>query len=211
MTITYLNEVDSTQTYLKSLIQNSSIILPHAVSADIQTAGLGSRDNSWIGYQGNLFLSFAIKLNDIPKDLKIESASIYYAYILKEVLELENSKVWIKWPNDFYIDDFKIGGMITNIVNDTIICGVGINLVQSPLEAKSLDIEISKENLIFSYFKHIERKISWKQVFSKYKLEFHLNKKFHINKKNSKISLLEASLNEDGSIMINNERIYSLR
>lgn len=56
---------------------------------------------------GNLFFSFVLKRNDLPSDLQIQSASIYFSYILKEVLALEGSKIWLKWPNDFYIDNKK--------------------------------------------------------------------------------------------------------
>ena len=42
-------------------IKAKEIEIPHAVVAKKQTAGIGSRSNSWIGEDGNLFLSFAIK------------------------------------------------------------------------------------------------------------------------------------------------------
>ncbi len=177
----------------------------------MQTEGVGSRDNSWTGLEGNLFLSFAISLKDLPKDLKLESSSIYFSYLLKDVLTNLNSSVWIKWPNDFYIDNAKIGGMITNIVGDSLLCGVGINLVSSPDGFKNLDIAINREKLLALYFKNIEKKVSWKQVFSKYKLEFPLNQKFYTHNNNLKISLADAKLQSDGSIVINGERIYSSR
>ena len=211
MKIIYLDSVESTQTYLKNLIKKEELELPLAVSANIQTNGLGSRNNSWIGYRGNLFLSFAIKLKDLPKDLKLESASIYFAYILKETLEKENSKVWLKWPNDFYIADEKIGGMITNIVSDILICGVGINLIEAPTNFNKIDINISKEKLLNNYLKNIENFNSWKQIFSKYKLEFDLNKNLFTHDKHNKFPLSTALLQDDGSIEINGERIYSLR
>jgi len=211
VTTTYLKNVDSTQVYLKKLLQNKNLQLPHAVVADMQTNGLGSRDNSWQGMKGNLFLSFAIPLDSLPDDLKIESSSIYFAYILKDVLNNLNSLVWLKWPNDFYINDFKIGGMITNVVGTTLVCGIGLNLVSSPYEFTILDIKISKDKLLKEYFKKIEKKLLWKQVFSKYKLEFYRNKKFYTHNKSLKISMDNASLQEDGSIIINGERIYSLR
>ena len=52
-----------------------------------------------------IFFSFAIKIDELPTDLKLESASIYFAYLLKETLYELGSCVWLKWPNDFYIDD----------------------------------------------------------------------------------------------------------
>jgi len=209
--IIYLKSIDSTQTYLKSRIQTKELQAPVAVVADIQTNGLGSRDNTWRSYEGNLFLSFAIKLKSLPKDLKLESASIYLAYILKETLENLYSKVFLKWPNDFMIEDKKIGGMITNIVDDTLICGVGLNLLTAPKEFNILDIKIDKKTLLDKYFKNLENNLSWKQIFSKYELEFYGNKFFYTHNNNHKISLKDAKLEEDGSILINGERIHSLR
>ncbi|MCD6432555.1 MAG: biotin--[acetyl-CoA-carboxylase] ligase [Sulfurimonas sp.] len=211
MKITYLETVASTQTYLKELLQERSFELPHAIVANIQTDGIGSRGNLWSGMDGNLFLSFAISLDSLPKDLKLESASIYFAYLLKETLRELNSFTWLKWPNDFYIDDVKIGGMITNIVGATLVCGVGLNLVDSPKEFATLDIKISKDELLKKYFKKVEKKVSWKQVFSKYKLEFYRNQNFFTYKNSLKISLDNAILQSDGSIINNGERIYSLR
>lgn len=211
MTITYLETLDSTQSYLKKLIQDKNVILPHAVVCDLQTNGVGSRNNSWEGLPGNLFLSFALPIENLPKDLQLESSSIYFSFLLKEVLTSLNSKVWLKWPNDFYVDDFKIGGMITNIVNNSIICGVGINLLDSPKGFKCLDISISREVLLDKYFKLIEKKISWKQIFSIYKIEFARNQKHFTHNNNLKISLNDAVLENDGSITVNGERIYSTR
>jgi len=209
--IFYLKTVNSTQKYLKNLILESEIKESLAVASDIQTDGIGSRDNTWLGLDGNLFLSFAIKLKDLPDDLKLESASIYFAYILKDTLQDLESKLWLKWPNDFYINNKKIGGMITTVVKDFIVCGVGLNLVNSPQNFTILDIKIQRNELLKRYIKNIEKKFTWKQIFSKYKLNFYLNQKFYTHNKKLRISLEDAKLQEDGSIIINNERIYSLR
>ncbi|MDB2562139.1 biotin--[acetyl-CoA-carboxylase] ligase [Sulfurimonas sp.] len=211
MKITYLESIDSTQSYLKELIAKNKVKAPCAVVAKTQTNGVGSRNNQWLGMDGNLFLSFAIPLELLPKDLKLESASIYFAYILKSVLDDLNSSVWLKWPNDFYIDDRKIGGMITNIVSNTVICGVGLNLVSSPDDFTTLDIKISKEELVGKYLENIEKYISWKQVFSKYKIEFCRNKNFFTHVNEEKISLGKVELQSDGSIKYNGKRIYSTR
>jgi len=209
--ILYLESIDSTQTYLKKLLKEKKVKSPYAVVALEQTAGLGSRENSWIGMRGNLFLSFSIELSELPSDLQIESSSLYFAYLLKEVFYENKSNIWLKWPNDFYIENQKVGGMITNIVDNTLVCGVGINLLYAPENFKSLDIKISREKLLHSFFKKIKKKLLWKQVFSKYKLEFHKNRDFFTHVQEKKISLADVNLEEDGSILINGERIYSLR
>lgn len=209
--ILYLKEIGSTQKYLKELIKTKEIELPFAVVTDVQTNGVGSRGNSWNSLDGNLFLSFAIELKNLPKDLKLESASIYFAYILKITLESLNSQVWIKWPNDFYVKDKKVGGMITNIVDNVLICGVGLNLIKQPRRFEKLDIEVNREELLQKYFRNIEKSISWKQVFSKYELEFCKNKNFFTHDQDLRIPLEGVKLHSDGSIISNGKRIYSLR
>jgi BirA family biotin operon repressor/biotin-[acetyl-CoA-carboxylase] ligase len=209
--IHYLNSIDSTQRYTKEQIKNKNKKPPFAVFTTLQTNGIGSRKNTWEGLEGNLFLSFAITQEELPSDLKLESASIYFSYLLKEVLQEYGSSVWIKWPNDFYIGESKIGGMITNLVDGVLICGVGINLVKNPKGFEKLDIEVDIEDLLKNYFKKVEKKVLWKQVFSKYKLEFYKNQNFSTHTNNLQIPLADASLQEDGSIVLNGERIYSLR
>ena len=211
MQIRYLESVDSTQKYLKELLVSQKVNPPYAVVSNSQTNGVGSRNNSWSGMDGNLFLSFTIHLDELPNDLKLESSSIYFSYLLQKTLFELGSKVWLKWPNDFYIDDLKLGGMITNIVGNSLVCGVGLNLVNSPDGFGTLDIKIQREELLQKYFTNIEKKISWKQVFSKYKLEFYRNQKFFTHNNSLRISLDKATLESDGSIIVNNKRIYSLR
>jgi BirA family biotin operon repressor/biotin-[acetyl-CoA-carboxylase] ligase len=201
----------STQEHLKTLLKNNEKSAPLAVTCRYQTQGIGSRGNSWEGFDGNLFVSFALPLEMLPSDLKLESASIYFAYLLMQSLREFGSKLWLKWPNDFYIKDKKIGGMITSLQDQNIVCGFGLNLVASPEEFDILDIVIDKEILLQSYFAHLEKKISWKQVFSNYELEFHANKGYFTHIKNNKIYLNDAKLESDGSLSIKGERMYSLR
>lgn len=209
--ILYLDEVGSTQIYLKELLQTKKYIAPFAVLAQMQTNGIGSRNNKWSGYRGNLFLSFVLPIDKLPSDLKLESASIYFAYLFKETLNEFGSQLFLKWPNDFYLNKKKIGGMVTTIVGENIICGVGINLIAAPEGFDRLDISIDKKTLLEKYFAKVEKKVLWKKVFRKYKLEFQSNYKFFVHVNNQKVSLSNAKLEDDGSLTINGERIYSLR
>ncbi len=211
MQILWFDSLPSTQTYLKEKLKNLELKAPIAVVADLQTDGIGSRGNSWMGLEGNLFFSFAISRHNLPNDLLLESASIYFAYILKEVLEEEGSMLWLKWPNDFYLRKTKIGGVITFMRENDLICGMGLNLLDSPEGFDNLDIKIDKKELLDKFFKKIENKTSWKQIFSKFKVEFVKSKQHYTTVANNKISLDEAELNSDGSLSINGERIYSLR
>ena len=199
MEIIYFKELESTQKYLLENLKPNICIW-----TDNQTNGIGSRGNSWIGESGNLFFSFAVKQNSLPEDLPIQSISIYYMYQLKILLNDIGSKVKFKWPNDLYLEN-KVGGIISNIKNDIIIIGIGLNTHKS-INFESIDIDIDNEDILKLYFRYLDKKLKWKDIFESYKKEFYKNK-FITNG----IDLTKSKLNDDGSIEINNERIYSLR
>ena len=211
MEIIYLNEVDSTHTYLKNYIKNNSYKNPIAVVTQNQTNGIGSRSNSWEGLKGNLFFSFAIDKLMLPSDLPIQSSSIYFSYILRDVLEAVGSKIWLKWPNDFYIENKKIGGTITNLSNNIFFCGIGLNLKYVNNNFGYLDMEFDIKKYLNLYFDKLESKISWKQIFSKYSLEFEKSRQMETTINNQKKSLEHSILNDDGSIYIDNKKVFSLR
>ena len=211
MEIFYLKEVDSTHTYLKNYIKNYSYKNAIAVVTQNQTNGIGSRSNIWEGVNGNLFFSFVIHKSMLPQDLPLQSSSIYFSYILKDLLASLGSKVWLKWPNDFYIDDKKIGGTITNFSNELLYCGIGLNLNFVNEDFGNLDIELNINKHLNLYFHEVESKISWKRIFSKYTIEFKKSKRMETTINNQKISLEQSVLNSDGSIYIDNKKVFSLR
>ncbi len=211
MEIIYLKSINSTHTYLKEFIQTNGYKKPLAVATNNQTDGIGSRDNKWVGFKGNLFFSFVIHKSLLPEDLPIQSYSIYFSFLLKEVLEKLGSNVWLKWPNDFYINENKIGGTITNIKGDLIFCGIGLNLVAIENTYSSLDIDVDIEGLLKEYFFYVLRKKTWKQIFSKFSIEFEKSKVYKTTIDDKKVSLKTAQLNGDGSIFIDNKKVFSLR
>jgi BirA family biotin operon repressor/biotin-[acetyl-CoA-carboxylase] ligase len=209
--IFYLKSVNSTHKYLQDYISKNGYTNPIAVFTKYQLDGIGSRDNSWIGKKDNFYLSFVIDKDLLPNDLKIQSASIYFSYILKEIFENKGSKVFLKWPNDFYIDDKKIGGTITTLKSNLLYCGIGINLKNISDDFGHLDILIDIEEVLSNYFNSLEKYPKWKYIFSKYLIEFHLNKKYFVTVENRKVSMKDSILNNDGSLQIDNKKVFSSR
>ncbi|SFV71142.1 Biotin-protein ligase [hydrothermal vent metagenome] len=211
MEILYFDRLSSTQTYLLEALKEKKLQAPIAVIAEEQYAGLGSRDNAWLGVKGNLFVSFAIPLSSLPKDLALGSASIYFSFIMKKVLLEYASDVWLKWPNDFYVKEDKVGGTITQKVGDSLVCGMGINLLNAPKGYVSLSETIMAKELLRKYVKALLEYPSWKQVFSEFEIEFNLSRKFFVHNQSNKLSLKYADLCKDGSLLIHGKRVYSLR
>ena len=211
MEILSFDILPSTQTYLIDQIQSSNLNAPIAVICEKQNAGIGSRDNEWSGGEGNFFASIAIDIDTLPNDLPLSSASIYFSYIMKRVLLTLGENIWLKWPNDFYIDNHKIGGTITKKIKNTLVCGIGINLKKNKNGYSALQSYISPSFLLKKYLFSLEEFPKWKQVFSEYEIEFELSKRFSVHIENYQKSLADAILCVDGSINIDGRKVFSLR
>ena len=211
MQINSFETLPSTQLYLAEKIKNKELNTPYAVLTSHQSAGVGSRANIWDGGEGNFFASVALSLNSLPEDLPLSSASIYFSFIMKQVLETFGEKVWLKWPNDFYIDNDKVGGTITQKIGETLICGIGINLKKSQNGYRGLQSDILPQVLLEKYLLALEEFPKWKQVFSLYKIEFELSRGFSVHIENYQKSLSDALLCEDGSLIIDGKKVFSLR
>jgi BirA family biotin operon repressor/biotin-[acetyl-CoA-carboxylase] ligase len=201
----------STQKYLIEGIKNKTLKAPLAVISHEQSAGVGSRDNEWSGGKGNFFVSIAVPLDHLPEDLPLSSASIYFSYIMKKVLLEIDEKVWIKWPNDFYKEDEKVGGTITQKVENILVCGIGINLKNEQNGYRALQSDTQPKLLLKKYLFALQKFPKWKHIFREYQVEFELSRKFSVHIENSKKSLKDAILGEDGSLLINGEKVFSVR
>ena len=116
---------------------------PHGlvVAAREQTAGRGQRGNTWESGPG-LNLSFSIVLR--PGDLHAvrqfcisEAVALAVAETVEEELRSNgvDDPVYVKWPNDIYVGDRKICGiLIENTVTgthiDKSVVGIGLNVNQ---------------------------------------------------------------------------------
>ncbi|CAM3368712.1 biotin--[acetyl-CoA-carboxylase] ligase [Campylobacter upsaliensis] len=211
MQIICIEKIASTQLFLCEQIRKDEIKQNTAIYALEQTSGVGSRDNAWISSRGNLHLSFCVREEDLPSDLPLASVSIYFAYLLKDLLAQKGSQIWLKWSNDLYLGDKKVGGVMSHKIGEFVVCGMGLNLKFAPQNATFCDIEIEIKELVEEFIKVLEKKFLWKQIFSKYVLEFEKSKKFSVHYEGRLYALKDALLYEDGSILLANKRVYSLR
>ncbi len=211
MEILSFDTLASTQKYLLAQLEKKTLQAPIAIIASQQHFGIGSRDNKWSGGEGNFFASVAVELEMLPKDLSLSSASIYFSFIMKQTLEALGENIWLKWPNDFYFNDDKVGGTITQKVKNVLVCGIGINLKNTQNGYSALQCDITPEILLEKYLVALEKFPKWKQVFSDYEVEFELSRKFSVHIENYQKSLSDATLCTDGSLIIGGKKVYSLR
>lgn len=211
MRIEFVDSIPSTQEFLAAAVREGRITPPFALAAKEQTQGIGSRNNMWSGLEGNLFFSFCMSETALPGDLRGESASIYFSMIMREMLAARGSRIWLKWPNDFYVGDKKIGGTLTTRVGEIYVCGMGINLKNAPQNAGILDIEVSPSVAVGEFCKRLQTAPSWAEIFKKFEIEFEKSREFITHFEGEEISLKEAKLLPDGSLEVDGRRVFSLR
>jgi len=203
--------LESTQVWLVEKLLAKEVEVPCAVIAAMQTDGIGSRNNRWIGKRGNFFASLALRQQDLPSDLPITATSIFFSYLMKKTLFEKGSECWLKWPNDLYLKERKIGGCITAKKGENIVVGIGVNIVDAPQDFGVLDIETEPMELLEAFLKKVKNPPSWKQIFSNYSLEFEKSKNYRAHIGNEMVELKGAVLQKDGSLKIGQRRVVSLR
>lgn len=136
----HLEETNSTNSYIRSLVGQEEITEPLVVFTDYQTSGQGQAGNYWESERSqNLLFSLLF----FPQQLLAESffrLSQIVSLSIKEALSKHTEEIVIKWPNDIYWRDQKICGILiendisgSHIVRSII--GVGINLNQTVFES----------------------------------------------------------------------------
>jgi len=134
--IIHIPETDSTNKYLRQLMQSEKLPEGSVVFTDFQTAGRGQTGNSWESETGkNLLFSVVIYPETILAREQFIISQIA-ALSVKQTLDKYTSDITVKWPNDIYWKEKKICGMLieNDLAGQHLYCsilGIGINLNQS--------------------------------------------------------------------------------
>jgi len=142
--IVWYDTIDSTNLELRrhiSELDNLSVI-----AARFQTAGRGQGTHTWLSPVGeNLTFSVLLRFgaDGIAPLPATEAVRITQMATLSiwEFLQEEGITARIKWPNDIWVEDRKICGMLIENILDggnvgESIVGIGINLNQSSFDPK---------------------------------------------------------------------------
>ncbi|WP_256002683.1 biotin--[acetyl-CoA-carboxylase] ligase [Pedobacter deserti] len=145
-----LSSVGSTNDFLKMMLSNSEPLLEGTViMADNQFAGRGQYSSSWQSEPGsNLTFSIFLKPGFVPLEKQFLLNMAVCVGINEVLCKLTPSGFSVKWPNDVYYQDRKVGGvLIENGVSERIISysivGIGINVNQQNFDGPGLAKAVS--------------------------------------------------------------------
>lgn len=131
--IIYKEELDSTNDFLRGYDGGEDMTV---VWACFQTAGRGQGANHWESEPGkNLTFSMRIRPAGIPASGQYIISMLVAVATSEYLARTLNCEVQVKWPNDIYIGDRKIAGILIENrlagrhIKDCII-GIGLNVNQ---------------------------------------------------------------------------------
>lgn len=134
--IIYLPTCHSTNDYCNDLIKKGDISEGTLAYTDFQTSGRGQRGNVWESNRGeNVMASLILKPVFLPTSEQF-GLNIAFSLATYETLQpILGDKFKIKWPNDLYFSENKLGGiLIENTLQGTTlkssVIGFGINVNQ---------------------------------------------------------------------------------
>jgi len=175
-----LDTVNSTNSYAHELIKNNKAPEGTIIVANEQTTGKGQGKAKWESEAGkNLTISIILHPNFLSPEKQFQLNKCV-ALGIKDFVNSVFSKdaVYIKWPNDIYIEKKKVAGIL--IVNSIIgnlfehaVIGIGINVNQrnfisdapNPVSFRMLsgeeyDLEVALEELCFNFNKRYDQLIN---------------------------------------------------
>ncbi|MGB7801849.1 bifunctional biotin--[acetyl-CoA-carboxylase] ligase/biotin operon repressor BirA [Buttiauxella sp.] len=168
--VAVLPVIDSTNQYLLDRIE--TLQSGDACIAEYQQAGRGRRGRQWFSpFGANLYLSMFWRLEQGPA--AAVGLSLVIGIVMAEVLrELGAEEVRVKWPNDLYLNDRKLAGILVELTGKTgdaaqIVIGAGINLAmrnvatdvinQSWINLQEAGINIDRNALAIRIIKELRK------------------------------------------------------
>jgi len=140
--ISVIPVIDSTNQYL--LERMHELQSGAACIAEYQQAGRGRRGRQWFSpFGANLYMSMYWRLDQGPAAAM--GLSLVIGIVMAETLRAMGADdVRVKWPNDIYLKDRKLAGILVELTGKTgdaahIVMGAGINLAMRTADASQIN------------------------------------------------------------------------
>ena len=124
---------------LAKLYANQNSTTPAIFISEEQTAGRGRLGRKFVSpSKTGLYISLCLFPTIALEDLSLITCATAVACV-ETLEELTGKSLNIKWVNDLFYQDKKVGGILTEVISDfesqqvqALIVGIGINLIASP-------------------------------------------------------------------------------
>ena len=119
------------------------------IITDTQTGGFGRKGNSWFSPGGGIWLTAALYGLSVTSNLTIFTGICLHKS-LSEIFPEIQADLKIKWPNDIYLGNRKLGGILTNYLQffKYHLIGIGLNSNVEKIPSGITGIAVSLKNVL---------------------------------------------------------------
>jgi BirA family transcriptional regulator, biotin operon repressor / biotin---[acetyl-CoA-carboxylase] ligase len=211
----------STNEYAEKLIEDNNFFEGTTIVTPNQTRGKGQRGNKWESETGkNLTFSVIFKPHFLPVQNQFY-LNIFTSLAIISVLKKYSTGFMVKWPNDIYWCNYKIGGILIEnklkIPNlESSITGIGLNINQEDFAGpnatslrKIINAEVDLETLLSEILAGLEayylrlKKEDYKALLIEYYEHLYWRGEIHTFKSGEYFLGEIIGINEIGKLVIN--------
>ncbi|WP_323637333.1 bifunctional biotin--[acetyl-CoA-carboxylase] ligase/biotin operon repressor BirA [Pectobacterium polaris] len=227
--VTVLPVVDSTNQYILERLDTLSS--GDACLAEYQQSGRGRRGRQWFSpFGANLYLSLYWRLEQGPA--AAVGVSLVIGIVMAEVLhKLGADGVRVKWPNDLYLKDRKLAGILVELTGKTgdaanLVIGAGINLQmrepapdtinQGWINLQEAGIEINRNTLASTLISELRSALvifelqGLEPFISRWeKLDNYFNRPVRLIIGNREIHGIDRGIDHQGALLLENDGLIT--
>lgn len=208
----HYQSIPSTQELMKQKIRADEDVDRLIIRADEQSKGLGRQGRSFVSKAGGSYQTIAFK--DGNNQLQKPYSAILFAISLARQFKMKGLSVKIKWPNDLYYMDKKLGGILAEYIKKHLVVGIGINAQNDlPINAIGLKLELSRINRIVELssleaMSLFESNIDLAKLYKPY--DYLLDKTIVIKKPNETITAQAKGISQRGCLILQSDKQIEL-
>jgi BirA family biotin operon repressor/biotin-[acetyl-CoA-carboxylase] ligase len=153
--VIYYEQIDSTNRVAKELVTEGKAS-GTIVRAGMQSAGKGQNGRTFNSPAGGLYFSLLLQPN-LPLE-QLSLVTLATGVACREVLySIGKLEARIKWPNDIYLNDKKVAGILCeNVILEssetpTVVIGVGLNVNNTVT-----DFPLEIQSIVTTLFEHLK-------------------------------------------------------
>ncbi len=217
----------STNDLALEIIQNTENFHGTVILSAFQTAGRGQKGNTWESEAGkNLIFSVALDTSFLAVSDQFYISMAMSLAVFDTLQQLNIPNCSIKWPNDVFVGNTKVGGML--IENKSrgqylrgSVVGIGLNVFQETFESErasslflsGLDPEITLNTIVETLCLHIETYFNYLEQgrfeelhLSYLKIIYKLGKEQLFEVSNQPFMAVIVGVDTDGRLIVRKEK-----
>jgi BirA family biotin operon repressor/biotin-[acetyl-CoA-carboxylase] ligase len=146
-------------------MENGRAGVGHVVLADEQTAGRGRFGRAWASPLRGLYATFLVEADPL--------ISLHAGLASVRALADAGASARLKWPNDLWAGERKLGGILVETADDMALVGIGINLESIPVNGaislRALGVEARRAAVVLTIWSALRQRVDPDTLLQEYR------------------------------------------